>query len=82
MKRKNPQLSYEDNAKINSLAEEYINNLLENGQKLSDEDYKQFNNIVQNENNIKIPSNYACVPYCIREILYTTYQEKIRDINK
>lgn len=81
-KQKIAHLSDEDKTKIISLAEDYINNLLKNEKKLSAEDYKQFNNIVQIENNIKISTNYAGVPYPIREILYTTYENKIKDINK
>ena len=79
-KQKIAHLSDEDKTKIISLAEDYINNLLKNEKKLSAEDYKQFNNIVQIENNIKISTNYAGVPYPIREILYTTYENKIKDI--
>ena len=81
-KTKNKHLSDENRAKIISLAEDYINNLLKNEKKLSAEDYKQFNDIVKIENNIKISTNYAGVHYPIREILYTTYDNKIKDINK
>ena len=79
-KQKITCLSDEDKVKINLLAQDYINNLLKNDKKLSEEDYKQFNHIVQIENNIKISTNYAGVPYPIREILYTTYENKIKDI--
>lgn len=69
---------------IKSLAEDFINETISNNKvELNEKDYEKFNNIFQIENNIKIPNSYNTnVPYCIREVLYSVYLKKIKDINK
>ena len=69
---------------IEELAIQYIENKIKSAEdNLSFDDYKKFNNIVQIENNIKVPNAYNTeVPYPIREILYTAYLKKKRELKK
>ena len=70
-----------DIEQIEKLAHIYIeNNINLPDDRLTNEDYKKFNDIVQIENNIKIKTSCKGVPYLIREILYSEYQKKINDI--
>ncbi|MBQ9245392.1 hypothetical protein IJ182_03895 [bacterium] len=75
-------LGFETDKKVVLLAQNYITEFLKENNELDFNDYKKFNNIVQNENNIKIKNNYNTeVPYCLREILYTVYLDRKKDIN-
>lgn len=69
---------------IEELAIQYIENRIKSAEdNLSFDDFKKFNNIVQIENNIKVPNAYNTeVPYQIREILYTAYLKKKRELKK
>lgn len=69
---------------IEELATQYIENKIKSVEDdLSFDDYKKFNNIVQIGNNIKVPNDYNTeVPYQIREILYTAYLKKKRELKK
>jgi hypothetical protein len=61
---------------IRFLAKKFIDKTLTTSQhELTQDDYLNFNKIVQVENNIKISNDYATeVPYLIRNILYTEFQ--------
>ena len=80
------QKSLQDTRKkqIEELAIQYVENRIKSSEDdLSFDDYKNFNNIVQNENNTKVPNDYNTeIPYQIREILYTVYLKKKRELKK
>lgn len=69
---------------IEELAIPYIENRIKSVEDdLSFDDYKKFNNIVQIENNISVTNDYNTeVPYIIKEILYTAYLKKKRELKK
>ena len=81
----NQNLTQDSNKKqIEELAIQYIENRIKSVEdNLSFDDFNKFNNIVQIENNIKVPNGYNTeVPYQIREILYTAYLKKKRKLKK
>ena len=76
----------EQEKQIKILAEMYIDKFIndDTDKELTYENYKEFNNIVQIENDIIVQTNYSTeiVPYQIRSILYTEFIKRIQKLKR
>lgn len=83
---KPPKEISEQEKQITNLAELYIDKFIHSSvdKELTYENYKEFNNIVQIENDIIVETDYSSdiVPYIIRNILYTEFIKRTQKLKK